>query len=60
MVLNSQFNDGLADLINMPEMKGVEIIVVGDHSPMFLKYGENSKYFDMSKVSWVHFKIKNK
>lgn len=60
MILNSQFNDGLADLVNMPEMKGVEVIVVGDHSPMFLKYGENSKYFDMSKVSWIHFKIKNK
>ncbi len=31
--LHTQFFDQLADLIQRPEMKGVEVIIVGDHPP---------------------------
>lgn len=59
MMLSSQFIDAVAELVTMPEMKGVEVLIVGDHSPLFIfKYNENSQFFDMTKVSWVHFKIK--
>lgn len=56
--LQTQFFDGLAELITQPEMKGVEVIVVGDHPPPVANIGEVFKYLEQGYVAWLHFKIK--
>lgn len=57
--LQTQFFDDLAELITLPEMKGVEVIVVGDHSPPTLSLSEPYKYLHKGgEVSWIHFKVK--
>lgn len=57
--LQTQFFDGLAELIKQPEMRGVEVIVVGDHSPPVMNLGEVFKYLNKGEeVAWVHFKVK--
>ena len=43
----------------MPEMRGVEVIVVGDHPPPVINLGEMFKYLtEPGEVAWVHFKVK--
>jgi hypothetical protein len=54
--LHAQFFDGLAKLIQKPEMKGVEVIVVGDHQPPF--FTQDIKYVNPLTVSYLHFKVK--
>ena len=56
--LEAQFFDGLAELIDKPEMKGVEVIIVGDHMPPI--FGDVPLYKNLrwADVGWVHFKIK--
>ena len=57
--LQTQFFDGLAELIKQPEMRGVEVIVVGDHSPPVMDLGEAFKYLtEGGEVAWIHFKVK--
>lgn len=57
--LQTQFFDGLAELIKQPEMRGVEVIVVGDHSPPVMNLGESFKYLtEGGEVAWIHFKVK--
>lgn len=56
--LHTQFFDGLAKLLARPEMKGVEVIVVGDHMPPILRRGEIHPYIQWQDVSWVHLKVK--
>lgn len=57
--LQTQFFDGLAELVQRPEMRGVEVIVVGDHSPPVMNLGESFKYLtDGGEVAWIHFKVK--
>ncbi len=54
----TQFLDGLAELVKRPEMKGVEVIAVGDHMPPLMTdepYYYNIRWND---VSWIHFKVK--
>lgn len=55
--LQTQFFDDLAQLIQKPEMKGVEVIVVGDHQPPVWGEEEVSKIKPL-KVGYLHFKIK--
>lgn len=43
--LQAQFFSGLAKLLQMESMKGVEFVVVGDHPPMLLDAGEKDKVF---------------
>lgn len=58
--LQTQFFDGLADLIKQPEMRGTEVIVVGDHAPPVMDLGESFKYLtNGGEVPWIHFKVKN-
>jgi phosphoglycerol transferase MdoB-like AlkP superfamily enzyme len=60
----AQFFDNLAKIIDTPEMRGVEIIVVGDHVPpvfgyqdlIFKRENPSSRKAD---VAWIHFKIKS-
>lgn len=58
--LQTQFFDALTDLIQRPEMQGLEVIVVGDHPPPILNFNDGIRTFNISNVSWVHFKIKEK
>jgi hypothetical protein len=59
----AQFFDNLAKIVDTPEMRGVEIIVVGDHVPplfgyqdlIFKRENPSSRKAD---VAWIHFKIK--
>lgn len=57
--LNAQFFDGLGQILTRPEMKGVEVIVVGDHMPPVMRNGAIHPYIQWQDVSWVHFKIKD-
>lgn len=57
--LTTQFIDQLADMTSDISMKGVEVILVGDHEPPILKNNHNYKVFKENSVSWIHFKIKN-
>lgn len=54
--LQTQFFDDLAQLLQKPEMKGVEVVVVGDHQPPI--WGEDIKHFRPLHVSYLHFKVK--
>jgi len=54
--LQTQFFDDLAKLIQKPEMKGTEVIVVGDHQPPI--WGEDVKHIRPLTVGYLHFKIK--
>lgn len=56
--LHTQFFDQLADLIRRPEMKGVEVIIVGDHPPPVGNLNETFRYLKQGHVAWLHFKIK--
>ena len=58
--LQAQFFDQLAELVRLPEMRGVEVVVVGDHPPPVFDLGEVYKYLTVSggEVAWVHFKVK--
>ncbi|MBP3221169.1 MAG: sulfatase-like hydrolase/transferase [Neisseriaceae bacterium] len=55
--LQVQFLDQLAELSNRPEMKGVEVFLVGDH-PVPNMGAEDFWISETIKVSFVHFKIK--
>jgi len=56
--LQYQFFSALSQLITDPSMKGVEVYVVGDHSPPVFNLGDNFFSFKGSDVAWIHFKIK--
>lgn len=58
MQLEAQTMDGIADLIKQPEMKGVEVMIVGDHMPPIVD-DEDFRPLLNSGVSWLHFKIKD-
>lgn len=59
----TQFFDNFAEILDRPEMKGVEVIVVGDHVPPlfgdedFVYKRENTRS-RTADVPWIHFKIK--
>lgn len=55
--LHVQFFEGLAKLIRNSELSGTEVVVVGDHPPIF--GDESSKsYFEINKVPFLHFWVK--
>lgn len=55
--LHTQFFDSLAELVQKPEMKGVEVILVGDHMPPMVRE-DTRPHLQWNDVSWLHFKIK--
>ena len=58
--LQTQFFDELAALVKQPEMRGTEVIVVGDHPPPAINLGEIYKYLtEEGEVAWIHFKVKD-
>lgn len=55
--LQAQFFDGLARLVNSDAMSGVNIVVVGDHSPMILDYQEKKMNFVDAEVPWLNIVV---
>ena len=55
--LQVQFLDQLVELSKRPEMKGVEVFIVGDH-PVPSLGAEDFWVVETAKVSFIHFKIK--
>ena len=55
--LQSDFFNGLADKLAHESLKGVEVIIVGDHAPNMLNLKERDKDFRSSSVPWVRFKV---
>lgn len=45
-------------MIQRPEMKGTEVIIVGDHPPPVGNLNETFRYLKQGHVAWLHFKIK--
>lgn len=58
MRLQSQLFDDLGEIIQRPEMKGVEVIVVGDHMPPIMGDVPLYKNLRWNDVPWLHFKVK--
>ncbi|MDR2113322.1 MAG: hypothetical protein LBQ62_09520 [Candidatus Accumulibacter sp.] len=59
----AQFFDNLEKIIDTPEMRGVEVIVVGDHVPPIFGYHDlvfkrENPSSRKAHVPWIHFKIK--
>lgn len=60
LMIQAQFLDAVTELVQKPEMKGVEVIIVGDHpTPFITDEQKNYKYIYDNKVPWVHFKVKD-
>lgn len=59
-MLHTQFFDDLSELIKRPEMAGVEVVVVGDHMPPLMMREPIHPHIHWQRVSWLHFKIKEK
>ena len=55
--LQVQFLDQLAELSMQPEMKGVEVFLVGDH-PAINMGADDFWISETAQVSFIHFKIK--
>ena len=55
--MQTQFMDLLAQLSMQPEMKGVEVLIVGDHMPPAFEE-DIYQYIKLHKSAFVHFKIK--
>ena len=60
----AKFFDNLASIISNPEMRGVEIIIVGDHvPPLFgaqdLVYKRENPTSRKAHVPWIYFRIKD-
>lgn len=58
MKLEAQMFDDLGVLMKQPEMKGVEVIVVGDHMPPIWGNVPIHPNLHWNDVSWLHFKVK--
>lgn len=56
--LQNQLFTAIGQLIEDPQMSGVEIYIVGDHSPPIFNLSDNFFSFKGSEVAWIHFKIK--
>lgn len=58
MMLQAQFFEGLARLNNQPEMRGVEVVLIGDHQPPIISGNTRFGEYEYKAVPWVHYKIK--
>lgn len=57
--LQAQFFDVLSRLIQQEQFKGVEVVIVGDHTPVIFRQNEKEKYFDENNILILRFKIKD-
>ena len=58
MMLQAQFFEGLAKLNTQSEMKGVEVILIGDHQPPIINGNTRFGEYEYKTVPWLHYKIK--
>lgn len=58
LMLHAQFFDQMAIWLQDPALKGLEVVVIGDHEPPMLDRDERDKVFQPAGVSWLHFKVK--
>lgn len=58
IMLQAQFFEGLSELNSQPEMSGVEVVLVGDHSPPITSSTEKFTSYEQLSVTWLHYKIK--
>lgn len=56
--LHAQFFQQLAETLTHPSMRGVEVIIVGDHPPRILDQEEKQKAVEERLVTKVHLRIK--
>lgn len=56
--LHYQFFTALAQMIEDPQLKGIEVYIVGDHPAPITDLSDGLKAFKGSDVAWLHFKIK--
>ena len=56
--LQTQFFDTLARLVQQPHMNGVEVILVGDHTPSIINRNDKQAYFNGDHVLSLKFVIK--
>ena len=57
--MQTQFMDLLAELSTRPEMKGAEVLVVGDHMPSGFDGEDVFKTIKLHRSAFVHFKVKD-
>ncbi|MDT4882315.1 hypothetical protein FQZ97_1182560 [compost metagenome] len=55
--LHVQFFEGLAKLLQDEALRGVKVVVVGDHAPIFYD-DETRGRFEPEQVSMLHFTVK--
>lgn len=55
--LQAQFFDGLAEVLKRPEMRGVRVMIVGDHPPVIFNQAEKAANFVPGRVPWISFKV---
>lgn len=56
--LHAQFFQQLAAILKQPEMRGVEIFMVGDHSPPVLDQSDFKTHFYRGAVPFLHLRVK--
>lgn len=57
--LHAQFFHGLGEMLAKDSMKGVEVLIVGDHEPRIFNAVEKQTHIKDNVVSWVHLKVKD-
>ena len=57
--LQAQFFFHLAKVLKQPQMRGVDVIVVGDHTPAILNQSEKEEIFDGNNVLILNFTVSN-
>lgn len=57
--LHAQFFHQLAEVLTSPSMRGVEVLLVGDHHPRILNQGEKETNIEGGLVTQVHLRVKN-
>ena len=58
MKLQAQFFEGLAELNQQPEMRGVEVVLIGDHLPPIINGVARIRGYEYLSVTWLHYKIR--
>ena len=56
--MQTQFMDSLAELSRQPEMRGVEVLIVGDHMPVAFERENAYQSIKLNYSAFAHFKVK--
>lgn len=58
--LQADFFAGLAQQLHSDAMKGVDVIIVGDHAPKMMNLEEKAENFSMNSVPWVRIRTQER